>query len=101
MRNLGFPGSEKVIEVHINRTHGTIECKFVNKDTSVCIQTVSSPTPSGVDEQQYKDNFVHIFGNSELSPDELDVLPFIEKINNSPNIEELDTIISSICTLFN
>lgn len=101
VRRLGFPGSEKVVEVHSNTTHGGIECRLVNRDTSVCRQTVSSPTPSGVDKQDYEDNFVQIFGNSELSPDELDVLPFIEKINNSPNIEQLDSIISSICTLFN
>jgi len=101
VRKSGFAGSDKVVEVHSNTTHGGIECKFVNKDTSVCIETVSSPTPSGVDEQDYKDNFVQIFGNSELSPDALDVFPFIEKINNTPDIEQLDIIISSICTLFN
>lgn len=95
------PGLEKVVEVHINRTHGAMECKFVNKDTSVCTPTISSPRPSGVDVQAYKDGFSHFLGNSELSPREYDVFPLVDKLNNSPNVEQLNDIISSICTLFN
>jgi len=96
-----FPGLEKVVEVHINRTHGAMECKFVNKDTSVCTPTISTPRPLGVDVQAYKDGFSHFLGNSELPARELDVFPLVEKLNNSPSVEQLNDIICSICILFN
>jgi len=60
VRRLGFATRHKVIEVHFNTTHGGIECKFVNQDTSLLITTISSPTPYGVDEQEYIKGFYHI-----------------------------------------
>jgi len=101
VRILDFPGQEKVVEVHINPIHRGLECKFVNRDTSVCTPTISSPKPLGVDVHVYKDSFSHFLGNSELPARELDVFPLVDKLNNSPDVEQLNDIISSICTLFN
>ena len=100
MRRLGFATGHKVIEVHSNTTHGSLECKFVNQNTSLLRTTISYPTPDGVEEQEYRKGFNHIFGNSELLPNEIYAFPWVETANNTPTLSQLYDIISSICILF-
>jgi len=101
IRNTNFAEGGKVIEVHSNSAFGSIDCRFVNKDTSLLHTIVSSsPTPSNVEEEEYRDGFNHMLGNSELLPGETDVFPLIEITKYAPSLAQLDDIITSIPMLF-
>lgn len=101
IRDTNFADGGKVIEVHSNSAFGSIDCRFVNQDTSLLHTIVSSsPTPSNVEEEEYRDGFNHMLGNSELLPGETDVFPLIEITKYAPSLAQLDDIITSIPMLF-
>ena len=101
IRNTNFAEGGKVVEVHSNSAFGSIDCRFVNQDTSLLHTIVSSsPTPSNVEEEEYRDGFNHMLGNSELLPGETDVFPLIEITKYAPSLAQLDDIITSIPMLF-
>lgn len=60
----GVPG--QVVEIHGNRQTGTVMAKFENVDGSLADEVVTSAdTPSGVDRDEYYDDFEHVFGERE------------------------------------
>lgn len=95
----GKPGD--ILEVKGSRETNTISVAFEKPDGSLAYEVVSSPTPPGVDREEYYDNHSFLWGDREnpgptesnlgsLNPESEQVLPSIESDDNSKNKRKLE-----------